>query len=164
MLLARSDSDSSYEAIVVSPQQVMIILNELDNTETRLEWMLALLHAATALRPEEAFGLRWLDLDWQKGQIDIRRGWSKGEETHSDNNNSINNLHGILGTAKHLIIRASTALIRDSWVGSWVGTVDLTTTKCASLTSNRKLKQPCVASVSDKPCSPQVIPGFRVGV
>lgn len=30
---------------------------------------------------EEAFGLKWSDIDWQKGQINIRRGWSKGKET-----------------------------------------------------------------------------------
>jgi integrase len=46
---------------------------------SRLEWTLALLHAATALRPEEAFGLKWTDIDWKKNQIDIRRGWSKGK-------------------------------------------------------------------------------------
>ena len=27
---------------------------------------LALLHAATGLRPEEAFGLQWEDVDWKK--------------------------------------------------------------------------------------------------
>ena len=85
VLLARTESESDYEAVAVSPEQMIIILAELDSTETRLEWTLALLHAATALRPEEAFGLKWLDFDWKKNQINIRRGWSKGKETAGKN-------------------------------------------------------------------------------
>jgi len=60
---------------------MVVILNEIDTPETRLEWMSALLHAATALRPEESFGLKWEDLDWSRNLIHIRRGWSKGKET-----------------------------------------------------------------------------------
>jgi integrase len=40
-----------------------------------LEWTRALLHAATAARPEEAFGLKLENCDWKEGQINIRRGW-----------------------------------------------------------------------------------------
>jgi integrase len=118
VLLARSESDSSYEAIVVSPEQVMIILNELDNPETHLEWMLALLHAATALRPEEAFGLRWLDLDWQKGQIDIRRGWSKGKETPGKNEGSMTQvvMHPALAQALQVWRRESVYHRDSDWV------------------------------------------------
>jgi hypothetical protein len=58
VLLARSESGTDYEAAVVSPEQMIVILNELDSPDTRLEWTLALVHAATGLRPEEAFGLR----------------------------------------------------------------------------------------------------------
>jgi len=89
VVLARSESGSSYEAVVVTPEQMIIILNELDTPETRLEWTLALVHAATALRPEEAFGLKWLDVDWQNEQIHIRRGWSKGKETPGKNEGSM---------------------------------------------------------------------------
>lgn len=81
VLLARCKATSDYEAIVVTPEQMIVILNELDTPNTRLEWMLALLHAATALRPEESFGLKWEDLDWRRNAIHIRRGWSKGKET-----------------------------------------------------------------------------------
>src|SRR5438270_3358386 len=89
VLLARCKATSGYEAVVVTPEQMIVILNELDTPETRLEWTLALLHAATALRPEETFGLKWFDIDWQKGQIDIRRGWSKGRETQGKNQGSM---------------------------------------------------------------------------
>jgi integrase len=81
VLLARCETGTSYEAVVVTPEQMIVILNELDTSETRLEWTLALLHAATGLRPEEAFGLKWQDMDWKRGEIHIRRGWSKGKQT-----------------------------------------------------------------------------------
>lgn len=77
----RGEAGSDYEAAVVTPEQMIVILRELDSPETLLEWTLALLHGATALRPGEAFGLKWSDVDWLKGQINIRRGWSNGKET-----------------------------------------------------------------------------------
>jgi integrase len=85
VVLARSESGSGYEAIVVTSEQMIVILKELDTPETRLEWTLALVHAATAPRPEETFGLKWMDVDWQNDQINIRRGWSKGRETPGKN-------------------------------------------------------------------------------
>ena|ERR1039458_7089259 len=87
--VARCKTTSSYEAKVVTPEQMILILSELDKPATKCEWMLALLHAATALRPEEAFGLKWGDVDWLKGQINIRRGWSKGKETPGKNEGSM---------------------------------------------------------------------------
>jgi integrase len=42
---------------------MMMIQRELHTPDTRLEWTLALLQGATALRPEEAFGLKWQDID-----------------------------------------------------------------------------------------------------
>ncbi len=68
---------------------MVIILNELDTPTTQCEWMIALLHAATGLRPEEAFGLQWQDVDWKNGQINIQRAWSKGELTAGKNRNSM---------------------------------------------------------------------------
>ena len=78
---ARCKSDSSYEAKVATPDQVVAILTELDRPETRIYWTLVLVCAATALRPHECFGLRWSDLDWKRGQINLSRGWSKGRTT-----------------------------------------------------------------------------------
>ena len=89
VVLAWSESGTDYEAVVVTPEQMVVILNELDTPETQLEWTLSLLHAATALRPEEAFGLKWMDIDWSKGQIRINRGWSKGKETDGKNQGSM---------------------------------------------------------------------------
>ena len=104
VVLARSESGSNYEAVVVTPQQMVVILTELDKPETRLEWALALVHAATALRPEEAFGLKWMDVDSQNCQIHIRRAWSKGKETAGKNRGSMTQVvmhpalaHALLG-------------------------------------------------------------------
>jgi integrase len=118
MVLARSESGSSYEAVVVSPEQMIIILRELDTPETRLEWTLTLTHAATALRPEEAFGLKWFDVDWKRGQINIRRGWSKGKETSGKNEGSMTEvvMHPALAQAL-LVWRRESSYHRESdWV------------------------------------------------
>ena len=82
---ARCKSTSDYEAKVVSPDQMIAILAELDNPETKLEWTLALVHAATALRPEECFALKWCDIDRANNQIHVRRAWSKGKLTEGKN-------------------------------------------------------------------------------
>ena len=78
---ARCKSASDYEAKVVSPAQMIAILAELDKPEHKLEWTLALVHAATALRPEECFGLKWCDIRWTENHILVTRAWSKGKET-----------------------------------------------------------------------------------
>jgi integrase len=77
----RCKTQSNYEAKVVSPEQMVAILHELDKPETKLEWTLALVHAATALRPEECFALKWIDLNPANNQILVQRAWSKGRLT-----------------------------------------------------------------------------------
>ena len=118
LMLARCESGSGYKAIVVNPEQMIIILNELDHADSLLEWTLALLHGATALRPEEAFGLKWQDIDWANGQIEIRRGWSKGKETPGKNEGSMTEvvMHPALAQAL-LAWRRETVYHRDTdWV------------------------------------------------
>lgn len=85
----RCKTQSGYEAKVVSPEQMIGILQGLDRPETRLEWTLALVHAATALRPEECFALKWEDIDYDNNQILIRRAWSKGRETEGKTHGSM---------------------------------------------------------------------------
>jgi len=77
----RCKTTSDYEAKVVSPEQMIAILEQLDRPETKLEWTLALVHAATALRPEECFALQWRDIDPTNNQILVQRAWSKGRAT-----------------------------------------------------------------------------------
>jgi integrase len=59
-------------AKVVTPEQMIAILGHLDRPETKLEWTLALVHAATALRPEECFALKWWDIDPASNQIRVQ--------------------------------------------------------------------------------------------
>jgi integrase len=70
---------------------MIAILEHLNEPTTQMEWMMALLHGATALRGEEAFGLHWGDVQWKKNQILIQRGWSKGKQT--DGKNEIHGAH-----------------------------------------------------------------------
>ena len=78
---ARCKTKSDYEAKVVSPEQMIAILRELAKPETQLEWTAALVHSATALRPEECFALKWFDLNPANNQILVQRAWSKGKLT-----------------------------------------------------------------------------------
>jgi integrase len=77
----RCKTQSDDEAKVVTPEQMIAILKELDRPESKLEWTLALTHAATALRPEECFALKWWDIDYKNNQILVQRARSKGKET-----------------------------------------------------------------------------------
>lgn len=109
---------TDYEAKVVTPDQMIVILKELDTPETRLEWTLALLHAATGLRPEEAFALKWADIDWEKEQINIPRGWSKGKETDGKTKPSMTQvaLHPDLSQALQIWRRESRYSRGTDWV------------------------------------------------
>ena len=118
MTMARAESGTDYEAVVVSPEQMIIILNELDTLDTRLEWTLALVHASTALRPEETFGLKWKDIDWVNGQIRICRAWSKGKETPGKTDGSMTQvpMHSALGEALSAWREESVYSRDDDWV------------------------------------------------
>ena len=75
-------SKNSTRCISRSARMVAILV-ELDKSETKLEWALALVHGATALRPEECFALKWCDVDYANNQILVRRAWSKGKQSKS---------------------------------------------------------------------------------
>jgi integrase len=64
---------------------MMLILEYLNTPTTQMEWYMAFFHAATALRGEEGFGLKWRDFDWEKLVINLNRAWSKGQETDGKN-------------------------------------------------------------------------------
>lgn len=85
----RCKTQSDYEAKVVSPKQMVAILQELDEPEAKLEWTLALVHGATALRPEECFALKWCDINPASNQILVQRAWSKGKLTNGKTSGSM---------------------------------------------------------------------------
>jgi integrase len=68
---------------------MIAILGHLYRPETKLEWILALVHAATALRPEECFALKWWDIDPARNQILGQRAWSKGRKTDGKSKGSM---------------------------------------------------------------------------
>jgi len=118
VLLARVKSESDYEAVIVSPEEMIVILAELDSDDTVLEWTAALLIATTGLRAEEAFGLQWHDVDWDKFLINIKRCWSKGKITAGKTTLSMTQvaMHPALSEALHRW-RRETAYGRDEdWV------------------------------------------------
>ena len=80
---------SDYEATVITPEQMILILEFLNTPTTQMEWMMALLHGATGLRGEEGFGLQWGDIDFAGGQINLQRAWSKGQETEGKNEGAL---------------------------------------------------------------------------
>jgi integrase len=86
---ARCISISDYEATVVSPEQMMLILEFLNTETTHMEWVMALLHACTAVRPEEGFALKWSDIDWANNVIHLKRAWSKGKVTDGKNTSAL---------------------------------------------------------------------------
>jgi integrase len=118
MPLVRCRSGSAHEAIVVTPDQMIAILDFLNDEGTRLEWMLALLCSATAIRGVELFGLQWRDVDWERSMIRIRRGWSKGKVTAGKNRQSLTSvaLHPVLAACLEEW-RAQTAYAKDTdWI------------------------------------------------
>jgi integrase len=54
---------------VTEPEQTYRVLELLE----QMEYLLLLLIAATGLRISEALCLRWMDILWAKGEIEIRR-------------------------------------------------------------------------------------------
>ena len=99
VLHVETRSKSTYRAIIITPAQTVAILNSLSSP---LHYMLVLICAATALRSSEILALRWADVHWHEGRIQISKRWAKGEdgETKTDVSDGYVPLHPIL--AGHL--------------------------------------------------------------
>lgn len=115
---ARCISTSNYDATVVSTEQMVLILDFLNTERTQMEWMMALLHAVTGLRGEEAFALRWKDINWTRNQIHIKIAWSKGKQTEGKNKHSMTSIgmHLVLATALQEWRKKSPYAGDDDWV------------------------------------------------
>jgi integrase len=65
---------SDYEAVMVTPEQAWSIAEDLPLYERTL----VITVAATACRISECLALKWLDIEWEKCQIRVRRAWVRG--------------------------------------------------------------------------------------
>jgi len=75
MPFVRCATTSEYEAIIVTPEQSYMVLENLEDPEHTL----ALLAAATGLRISECLGLQWQDVSFAEGLIQVRRKWTDGQ-------------------------------------------------------------------------------------
>jgi integrase len=74
MRFVRCKTTSSYEAMILTPQQASAVLTNLDEPERTL----TLLAAATGLRISECLGLQWRDVSFEHSEIHVRRTWTCG--------------------------------------------------------------------------------------
>ena len=69
---------SAYKAIIVTPQQTLMILRSLTDP---LHFALVFTVAATALRASEVMPLRWSDILWKENLIRVNKRWRKGRDS-----------------------------------------------------------------------------------
>jgi integrase len=74
----RCQTQSEYEAITCSLEQVRLILAELEKNGRHLERLVALVAIATGLRISECLGLQWQDVDCAGQRMFVRRTWIRG--------------------------------------------------------------------------------------
>jgi integrase len=77
VLPVETRSTTNYKAILVTPQQMLCIIESLPNPLHRI---LVLTCAATALRASELLALRWGDVLWEQERIAISKRWSAGKD------------------------------------------------------------------------------------
>jgi integrase len=77
VLAVETRSTTNYKAILVTPQQTLTILQNLQNILHRI---LVLTCAATALRSSELLALRWADVLWDQSRIAVTKRWSRGKD------------------------------------------------------------------------------------
>jgi integrase len=77
VLHVETRSTTNYKAILVAPQQTLIIFESLQHPLHRI---LVLICAATALRASELLALRWGDVLWEQAKIAVSKRWSAGKD------------------------------------------------------------------------------------
>src|SRR5271157_5836567 len=77
VLAVETRSTTNYKAILVTPQQTLTILQNLQNILHRI---LVLTCAVTALRSSELLALRWADVLWDQSRIAVTKRWSRGKD------------------------------------------------------------------------------------
>ena len=90
------ESTSDYESVVLTPEQTLKVLQQLQQPE----YTMLVLVAATGMRMSELLGLRWSDISGERGEIRIRRTYVYGElETGAKTrlSKSVVAMHHVLG-------------------------------------------------------------------
>src|SRR5256884_2423637 len=109
VLYVETRSRSTYRAIIITPAQTLAILKSLSSP---LHYTLVLTCAATALRSSEILALRWADVHWHEGRIQISKRWAKGEdgETKTEDRKStrLNSSHGYISYAVFCLKKKTT--------------------------------------------------------
>ena len=77
VLPVETRSTTNYKAVLVIPQQTLVIIQSLPNP---LHSILVLTCAATALRASELLSLRWRDVLWEQEKMAILKRWSDGKD------------------------------------------------------------------------------------
>jgi integrase len=67
-------SASDYEPVVLTPEQTLKVLQELEQPE----YTMVVLVAATGIRASEMLGLRWRDILWERSEIRIKQTYVHG--------------------------------------------------------------------------------------
>src|SRR6266567_9613186 len=67
-------SVSDYEAIALTPEQALKVLEQLQQPE----YTMIVLVAATGIRASEMLGLRWSDILWERSEIKIKQTFVHG--------------------------------------------------------------------------------------
>lgn len=75
MRFVRCKTTSSYEAMILTPEQAYAIVRNLREPERTL----TLLAAGTGLRISECLGLQWQDVSFADAMIHVRRTWTCGQ-------------------------------------------------------------------------------------
>ena len=75
MKFVRVNTQSEYEAKIITPEQCFKILMLMPQPERTLTMLIA----ATGLRISEGLGLQWADVDYDSQQVAVRRSWTGGK-------------------------------------------------------------------------------------
>jgi integrase len=77
----KTDPPGTSSKQVVTLEQFFKLLTLLNTEDEKPYWYMALYFAATVLRGVEGFGVRWGNVDFTNGRIELRQGFSKGKVT-----------------------------------------------------------------------------------
>jgi integrase len=105
---------SDDEAVVITPEQAWSIAENLPLYERTL----VITEAATGCRISESLAMKWLDIEWERNQIRVRRAWVRGRigPTKSKASKAPVPMHSILATILENWRRETPYAKDEDWV------------------------------------------------